>query len=191
LVTSLPIGQPVPALVLRDGKEIKCQLEPTERGELNPKQQELKQWGLTARNLSFLIAKEMKRTNQNGVLVTSVRPGGPAGEAKPGLELKDVLIEVNATPVNNVEELTALTRKLTQDKTEPSPVIATFERESRRYLSVVKIGIQELRDPGLEVTKAWLPVETHVISREIAKQLGKPELKGFYITQVYPNTTAE
>jgi len=36
-----------------------------------------------------------------------------------------------------------------------------------------------------------LPVETHVISRDIAKQLGKPELKGFYITQVYPNTTAE
>src|SRR5205814_2111436 len=45
--------------------------------------------------------------------------------------------------------------------------------------------------PGLEVTKAWLPVETHVISRDIAKQLGKPELKGFYITQVYPSSTAE
>src|SRR5207248_717350 len=46
-------------------------------------------------------------------------------------------------------------------------------------------------DPGLEVTKAWLPVEMHVISREIAKQLGKPELKGFYVTRVYPGTTAE
>jgi S1-C subfamily serine protease len=56
---------------------------------------------------------------------------------------------------------------------------------------VVRIGLEELKDPGLEVTKAWLPVETHVISREIAKQLGQPALKGFYITRVYPGTTAE
>ncbi len=191
LVTSLPIGKPVAALVERNGKEIKCQLEPTERGELNPKQQELKQWGLTARNLSFLTAKEMKRTNQNGVLVTSVRPGGPSGEAKPSLDARDILVEVKGTPVKSVEELVELTRKLTEEKTEPTPVIAAFERESRRYLTVIKIGIQEMRDPGLEVTKAWLPVETHVISREIARQLEKPDLKGFYLTEVYPDTTAE
>ena len=191
LVTGLPIGQPVTALVLRGGKEISCQLEPIERGELNPKQHELKQWGLTARDLSFLTAKEMKRTNQTGVLVTSVRPGGPAGEAKPALDAKDVLIEVNRAPVANVAELIELTRKLTEAKTEPTAVIATFDRESRRYLTVVKIGLQDLRDPGLEVTKAWLPVETHVISRDIARQLRQPELKGFYVTQVYPDTTAE
>jgi len=191
LVTSLPIGKEVTALVLREGKEAKFHLEPVERGELNPKQQELKQWGLTVRDLSFLTAKEMKRTNQNGILVTSVRPGGPAGEAKPSVDTKDIIIEVNTTPVNNVKDLVELTRKLTEGKNEPTPVIATFERESRRYLTVVKVGIQELRDPGLEVTKAWLPLETHVISRDIAKQLGKPDLKGFYITQVYPDTTAE
>jgi S1-C subfamily serine protease len=69
--------------------------------------------------------------------------------------------------------------------------MATFERKAARYLAVVRVGLEELKDPGLEVTKAWLPVETHVISREIAKQLGQPALKGFYITRVYPGTTAE
>jgi S1-C subfamily serine protease len=190
LVTSLPIGKPAKAVVLREGKEITCELEPTERGELNPKQRELKQWGLTVRNLSFLTAKEMKRTNQNGVLITSVRPGGPTGEAKPAPDARDILVEVQKTPVKSVEELVELTRKLTEGKTEPTPVIVAFERESRRYLTVIKIGIQELRDPGLEVTKAWLPIETHVISRDIARQLEKPDLKGFYITEVYSDTTA-
>ena len=40
------------------------------------------------------------------------------------------------------------------------------------------------------MTKAWLPIESQVISREIAKQLGEPNLKGSYITQVYPGSTA-
>jgi serine protease Do len=191
LVTSLPIGKEITLQVLRTGKEMNFHVQPVERGELNLKEQELKQWGLTVRNLSFLVSREMKRTNQLGVLVTSVRPGGSAGDAKPPLDAKDVVTEVNGEPISHVEDLFDFTRKLTQDKTEPVPVIATFERDSQRYLTVVKVGIEELRDPGLEVTKAWLPVETHVISRAIASQLGKPDIKGFYITQVYPRTTAE
>lgn len=191
LVTSLPIGQTVTAMALRSGKEMTFQLQPVERGEINPPEQELKQWGLTARDLSFLTAREMKRTNELGVLVTSVRPGGPAGESKPGLEGKDIITQVNGTAIDHLETLLALTRTLTEGRTEPTPVIATFERDSQRYLTVVKVGIQELRDPGLEVTKAWLPVETHVIGRDIAKQLGHPELRGFYTTEVYPNSSAE
>ena len=191
LVTSLPIGKEVPLVVLREGKELHLRIVPVERGELLPPEQELKPWGITARNVSFLTAREMKRPNRDGVLVTSVRPGGPAGEAKPAIDPSDVLVEVNGAPVQDLAGLQEITRRATEGKTEPTPVLATFEREARRYLSVIKIGSQELRDPGLEVSKAWLPVETHVISRDIARQLGHPDLKGFYITQVYPNTAAE
>jgi len=191
LTTSLPIGKEASAVVRRDGKELHFKIVPIERGEIYPKQQELKQWGFTARNLSFLLAREMKRDSLDGILVTSVRPGGPAGAAKPSFEPRDVLIEVNGAPVKNVEELSDLTEKITAGKTDPVPVVATFERKAARYLAVVNVGIQELKDPGLEVTKAWLPVETQVISRDIAKQIGEPDLKGFYITRVYPATTAE
>ena len=72
----------------------------------------------------------------------------------------------------------------------PISVLVTFERKAERFLTVVKVGIKDLKDPGLEVTKAWLPVETHVISRDIANQLGQPSLKGFYITRVFANSTA-
>jgi serine protease Do len=191
LASGLPIGRPTSALVKRDGQEIKLEVVSDERGEVFPKQHELKPWGLTVRNLSFLLAREMKRDNLDGAMVTSVRPGGPAGEAKPSMMPGDVIVEVNGAAVKNVEALRELTRKLAGDKSELVPVVATFERRAARYLAVVKIGIQELRDPGLEVTKAWLPVETHVISREIAKELGQPSLKGFYVTRVFPATTAE
>jgi serine protease Do len=191
LTSGLPIGKPATAVVKRDGREMKLEVVPEERGEVYPKQHELKLWGLTARNLSFLLAKEMKRDSLEGALVTSVRPGGPAGDAKPSMLPGDVLVEVNNTPVKSVEGLRELTRELTKGKSELVPVVATFERRAARYLAVVKLGIQELRDPGLEVTKAWLPVETQVISREIAKELGQPTLRGFYITRVFPATTAE
>src|SRR5262249_52495358 len=95
LVSTLPIGKPVEAVVQRKGKELPVKLVASERGEIFPQQQELKPWGLTARNLSPLVVREMKRNNLDGVLVTSVRPGGPAGNAKPALQPRDVLVEVN------------------------------------------------------------------------------------------------
>ena len=189
-LAGLPIGKDVAVVVRRDGKEVTLRPVPVEREEIFPRQHELKQWGLTVRDFSSILAKEMKRENLDGVLVTSVRPGGPAGGAKPSIEARDVIVEVNGQPVKNVESLMTLTHNLTEGKAAPVPVIATFERKSARYFAVVRVGIEELKDPGLEVTKAWLPVETHVISRDIAKQLGQPALKGFYITRVYPNTTA-
>jgi serine protease Do len=191
LITSLPIGKEVPIVALRAGKEFKCRVAPVERGEVNPKETELKQWGLTVRNISFITAREMKRTNQNGVLVSSVRPGGPAGEAKPQLNNRDVITEVNGKPVNDFAAMQAVSREVTQGRKEPTPVLVTFERESRRFLTVVRVGLQEMEDPGLEVSKAWVPVETQVITREIAQQVGQPDLKGFYVTQVYPHSTAE
>ena len=190
-LASLTIGKEVTAVVKRDGKEVSLHVVPIEREEVFPKEQEIKAWGLTVRDFSSLLAEEMKRPSLDGVLVTSVRPGGPAGTAKPALQSRDVIIEVNHQPVKNTRELIALTRKLTEGRTEPVPAMATFERKAARHLAVVRIGLEELKDPGLEVTKAWLPVETQVISREIAKQLGQPALKGFYITRVYPGTTAE
>ncbi len=191
LASGLPIGKEVKAVARREGKEFTVGLTPVERGEIYPRQHEIKQWGMTVRNLSPLLARELKRSSTDGVLVTSVRPGGPAGEAKPSLGPGNVLLEVNGKPVNSVEALVELTRTLTENQHEPVPVVATFERKSSRYLAVVRVGLQELRDPGLEVTKAWLPVETQVISREIARQLGQPALRGFYLTRVYPGTTAE
>jgi len=124
-------------------------------------------------------------------LVTSVRPGGPAGEAKPHVEAQDVIVQINDSPIKSLGDLTELTRKLTDGKKELTPVLATFERRDQRHVAVIKLGLQELKDPGLEATKAWLPIETQVISRDIATQLGQKDLKGFYITRVYPGSTAE
>jgi serine protease Do len=191
VVAELPIGEAVEAVILR-GKETKnLQVTPIDREERQPKQYELKEWGLTVRDISFLMAKEMKRESTDGVLVTSVRPGGPAGDAKPVIRGNDVLLKVGETAVKNVAELRDATAALVGDATDPVPVLTEFERDNHQYVTVVKVGITDLKDPGLEVKKAWLPVETQVITRDISELLNKPALTGFRVTHVYKNSTAE
>jgi len=94
LVAALPIGKKVGLLIQRDGEQKQFDITPVEREPREPEQFEFKQWGVTVRNISLMQAKEMKRDNTDGVLVTSVRPGGPAGSAKPAITRGDVIVEV-------------------------------------------------------------------------------------------------
>jgi serine protease Do len=190
MVAAIPIGREVEAVVLRDGKQTALKVRTAEREPVDLKQQELKQWGMTVRNISFFTAKEMKLDSPNGVLVTSVRSSGPCGEAKPAIRPQDIIRIVNGKPVDKVEDLIAATEDLTRDRKAPVPATVHFNRKTERFLTVVKVGIKELEDPGLEARKAWLPVALQVITREIAEQLGSNTLTGVRITQVYPHSTA-
>jgi serine protease Do len=190
LVTELPLGQPVAALLERAGEAVAVSLTPTERMPLQPREIELKPWGLTARNISFMMAKERKRDSTDGVLITSVRPGGPVGDAKPSINADDIIVRVGDTPVRNIDELNAATAELTRDATAPVPVLTTYERKRQEFVTVVQVGIKDLEDPGLEVKKAWLPVDTQVLTRDIALLMEKPDLTGFRVTHVYEKSPA-
>jgi len=191
IIAGLTIGKAVEAEVLRDGKPKTLSLTPIKREKAVPQQHELKAWGITARNLSFVNAKELKRKSTDGVLIATVRPGGAIADAKPDPSPGDVLVDVNGEAVKNLEELRALTAKLIGDTTELVPALVKFERKGNEYLTVVKVGIRETPAPGREVQKAWLPVNTQVITRELAKQLGDEKLKGFRVTQVFEGTAAD
>jgi serine protease Do len=185
LISDLPIGEPVPVMIERNGSVQTLTMVPQERETIRPREREFKPWGLTARNLSWLAAQELKRPNRDGALVTSIRPGGPAGEAQPRIEAQDVILEINGEPVRSIDDLEALTAGYFTGEAQRTPVLVRFERKDRQYLTVVRLGVQELIDPGLEATKGWIPVETEVISRDIAAQLNQPNLRGFYVTQVH------
>lgn len=191
LIASLPIGKPLEAKVFRDGKEMTLTVTPEPYKEVEPEQHEIKEWGITARNVSFVNAREMKRDTTDGVLVTSVRPGGPTGTAKPEVNRQDVIVTVNGQPVKDVAALIEMTKIITEAQKDPVPTLVEFERKVARLQTVVNVGIAEPPDPGKEVEKAWLAADTQVITRDMARQLGSPELKGFRVTQVYPGTTAE
>ncbi|MFO7774440.1 MAG: PDZ domain-containing protein [Candidatus Hydrogenedentota bacterium] len=191
LAASLTIGEPVSAVLMRGGEEVELEVSPTEREPARPKQQELRRWGLTGRDISFIMARQMQRDHEDGVYVTSVRSSGPAGEARPALSSQDIIVSVNDVSVDTLEELVNLTEKVTEDAEEAVPALLTFERNGEERVTVVELGDKATEQPALDVRRAWLPVDTQVLTRRIRDQLGKPELTGFRVTRVLPETTAE
>jgi serine protease Do len=191
MVNRLSVDKPVEVALRRNGAEQKLMVTPVLREPQQPKEYEIKEWGVTVRNISRMMAKEMKRDSTEGVLITSVRPGGPAGNSKPALSQKDIIIGVGDEDVKNVEDIQRVTLEIVGDTKTPIPTLTRFERKTGEFVTVVQVGLQEESDPGLEVKKAWLPVETQVLTQDIAGQLGNEELQGFRITRVFKGSTAE
>jgi serine protease Do len=190
-VYGLPIGREVEATVVREGKSVTLRATTEKRERAEPTERELKGWGLCARELSQMAVKEMGLDSREGVLVTSVRPGGPAGEARPPLAEGDVIVRVGDTAIKSLGDLAAETARITSAAPAPAPVLVSFIRSRGRYLTVVRVGTKDIEDPGREVRKAWLAVATQVLTRDVARGLGLADRTGARITQVYPRSNAE
>ena len=190
MICQLPVGKEVTAVILRDGHESKVKMKVAEREPASTNIIELKEWGLTVRNVSALAAREMRLGDHDGVLVTTVRPNGPCSNSKPALYSGVVIREVNGQPIHQVSDLIHITDEIIKDKKSPVPVLVTFGRQKERVLTVVEVGIRQPEAPGMEARKAWLPVAFQAITREMAEQLGSNSMTGVRITQVYPETTA-
>jgi serine protease Do len=183
-VMRLPIGKPVEAVVLRNGVEKTIPVTPAERENVDARVREIPLLGITASNLTSWAAKELKRSNRDGVRVRGVRPGGPADEAKPSLRDDDVIVSVDGKTVGSFEALEKTIESLTRGKDERVPALVAFERASERLLTVIDVGRAGLEDPGLEARKAWVPISVQVLTRELAERLGAVDRTGVRITRV-------
>ena len=191
LVFSTPVGKEVELRVLREGNVLTLKVKTAQWEPARGKERELKAWGITAREITTLQAKELKRSDKTGALVTSVRPGGPAGEAKPAVRRGDVIVEVAGKHVEDLERLEGITRDIVRGREKKVPTLVSFERKAQRFLTVVKLGLSEKEQKPREVSKAWLPAAFQVLTRELAESLNLKGTTGVVITQVYPISTAE
>lgn len=191
LVLSTPIGATVTIRGLRNGKPVTWQLTTTNREPAQAREVELKNWGIVVRDLTRISALENKRQSKQGVLVDSVRPGGPCAESKPPLQAGDIIVKAGDHIVTNVADLAEFTRKFLGDTTERKPVLVTFERGAQQFVTVARIGPELQEEKPARPHKAWLGVQTQVLTAELAEALGLEGKKGVRVTQVLPNSPAE
>ena len=191
-ISALPTGTQISFDGYRENKPISWQITTRKREPAFQAERELKSWGLTIRDFTLLSSLEARRDSEFGVQVHSVAQGGPSFSAKPRLLEKDVITKINGEEVTKVEDLVSLSKKLTQDKTEPVPVLVEFDRNLANYLTVIKIGPEAEEKRPLEAWKPWLGVSTQVLTHDLAEAMGLDKSsRGVRLSQVFPDTPAD
>jgi serine protease Do len=190
-VLGTPVGATVRLTLEREGRELELKVVSVERGLARAAESALRDWGMAAADLTLLSARERKREPRSGVLVTSVRSGGPVAEAKPPLRADDVVVSVGTRAVRTLKELVEATTSARGPEGRSAPVLVGFERQAQRFLTVVRVGERDEVDRSPEARKAWLPVDTQVLTPDIAEALAVKGKGGVRVTQVYPGSTAE
>jgi len=191
LVMSTPIGEDVEIVLMRNGDKKILQASSAPRSRAQGEDYEMKSWGMTARDLTRLSALEKKRPDTDGVLVVTMRPGGPVQEAKPKLKQDDVIVKVAGEKVKDVATLKAISEKAIGESEERVPVLVEIERGTENLLTVVEIGRQPEDERPALARKAWLPIVSQVLTRDLAEKLGLGDQGGVRITQLYPGHSAE
>ncbi len=191
LVLATPIGKTVEIKLLRDGKAKKVSLTTVAREPALPRPEEVKSWGIAARNLTRMMALERRWPDKDGALVHSIRAGGPCGDAKPSISPGDVIRKINGKCVKDLASLRKLTAEATKGRTDPVPVLVDYDRGTRKLLTVVKVGKQPPADKPALARKPWPAVGTQVLTRDLAESLGMKGKTGVRVTQVYPGLAGE
>jgi serine protease Do len=84
--------------------------------------------------------------------------------------------------------LAAFKKALAEAPGEEAPVV--FRRDRETLVTMVKLRKEEPPKPGGELAKAWLGVQTQVLTQKVAQAVGLAGRKGFRLTDVYPWTKA-
>jgi serine protease Do len=180
-------GAPLNLKLARGTQELTVTLSPLLRDEARAKEVEFKEWGMTVRRLTRVEAIDLQRPDTRGVLVSTLRSGGPSDKAIPPLRRDDVITQVASKPVDSPEALTRVTAEILKGARAPVPTVVGFERGSEKLLTLVEVGIRSPQEPAAEARRGWLPIATQVLSTKLATALGYKGRKGVRVTQVYPD----
>ncbi|MGH7145662.1 MAG: trypsin-like peptidase domain-containing protein [Planctomycetota bacterium] len=185
LMLETPVGAKVTLVVSREGSRLEKSLVTELREPARGDEAEMTAWGITVRDFTRLSALEARHAD-SGIFVYSLRDGGPAAEAKPHLEMGDVIEAVNNQPVKDIADLkrvSAAALASAGDRT----VLVKFDRGTQHMITAIDLNPKERDDQGAEVKKAWLPIEFQVLTSPIVAALGLPEdTTGVRITALLP-----
>lgn len=189
LLLGKPVGSEIALLVKRGEKDLTVKVTTDLRDDAEGKEIESKEWGVTAREITTPVAKELQR-DKKGVLVGSIRQGGPCDKAQPAIAQGDVITGAAGKPVEDLAGFQKVTAEITAGHSDPVPTVVSFERGSEKFLTLVEIGVRKPQDPASEAKHPWLAVDTQVLSKKLAAALGLKGKKGVRICEIYPDSDA-
>ncbi|MCM8770541.1 MAG: Do family serine endopeptidase, partial [Candidatus Omnitrophica bacterium] len=118
IVGATEAGKKVKMTVIRDKRELNLDIEVGERPEkieeFGEEGRTSQAWrGMEVQTLTSSLARRFGLGEEEGVVVTAVKPNSPADEA--GIVPGDVILEINKVPVRNIEDYNKITSGLKTD----------------------------------------------------------------------------
>ncbi len=181
-IAELPVGSNVVLQVDRNGKALEIKLlaktPPLDRG----KERGLIAFGISGLKVSADIVHRRNLVAATGVLVTGVRPGGPAATARPEISPGDVITQVSGVPIARPIDLTAALAK------HPEALVLAVETDGQQRLSVLRPEYEDQgHNPVPELPKSWTGVEVQPFTASLAHDAGLASA-GFRIARIYPGS---
>lgn len=189
-LADLPVGQPVEITYQRDGKTLDAKVVTEKLQKDQGDEAAFRAWGITAMEITEKMARDRRLDNTNGVLVMSVRDGGPAQLAEPAISEDDVLLSINSEAIRNLDDLIHRYDTIMDSEPLPEYLLVEFDRRGKNNVTLVKPKPDKDENPPPEVRKAWIGIATQPVLKKLARNLGHPDQRGFRITRVYPRTLA-
>jgi serine protease Do len=191
MILTAPVGSAMTLKGLREGKPQTWRLTTTTRERNVAKEMELPEWGLTVRNLTRISALENHRPDERGVMVDTIRSSGPCADSKPALKKDDVITQLGDEKIADAAALVKFTKQFVQGLSEPKPLLVMFERDDQELTTVVKIGPEVANENTRQATRAWLGLNTQVLTASLAEALGLDGKNGVRVTHVAPDSPAK
>jgi serine protease Do len=187
LIADLPVGTDQPVVFLRGDKRSKATMPVARMEKSVGEERAFEKLGISASEITGPMALSRQYPDTTGVVVTGLRPGFPAEVAKPSLEYGDVVIELGGEKVEGLDGLAAIEEKQKANK----ELLVRFRRDHGEMVTVLDMT-KKLEDrTSTELPRPWIGVQAQVMTPEVAKALGMPDVKGFRVSRVLPGSPAE
>lgn len=184
-LAELPIGAGVVLGIDRAGTRSEIRLVAERLPDDRVEERAFAPFGLSLAEMTPALSRRRNLDGTSGLIVTGVRPGGPAAIARPALAQGDVIRRVDGHAVSSHASLDAVAG---QPKADGKPLVIEFQRESEQRVSVLApIHGDRVRTPLPELAKAWAGVEVQPVTASLARDLGLAA-PGFRITRTYPGS---
>lgn len=175
----------------RDGQAMSWTCEVAKRAAVRSFEDEFPRWGFTARDLTPMDALRRKRENSNGLILDTIRLGGPAAQAKPSLAKKDIITRLNGQPINGINDYRDFLAQLPEND-EPQPILVEFERgvTHEQFLTVVEVGPERSAPRTPVAPRGWLGVRGQELGSALADAMNLADVAGVRITRIIPQGPA-
>lgn len=134
LVAETPAGKRVEIKIIRDGKEniLSATISEQKEGRVTFKGFTIgEQLGINVHDITPQLARQFNLRDRSGVVVIDVLPNSLADEA--GIEVGDIIKEINKNPVKNLKDFETLIERVNKDK----PLLFLIKRGNQTlYISI-------------------------------------------------------